>query len=154
MHSFKNYCHSSNEAHNEAAEPDYSHLLQAPLVHQPLPSATKWWQHVWIYCCTTCRRGLLCDHTHPFSFGASSTFVPSVTLNDRREHIFLSEKNYFKRSRVTYRDRARLTFSPDKPLSPTVPGSVWPGRPCVNHSQISTHQSFLSRLVKYTESLY
>lgn len=37
-----------------------------------------------------------------------------------------------------------LTFSPGRPLSPTVPGSVRPGRPYIMHSDVSSELSPLT----------
>lgn len=41
-----------------------------------------------------------------------------------------------------------LTFSPGRPLSPTVPGSVRPGRPYIVHSDVSSELRNLQKEIK------
>lgn len=83
------------------------------------------------------------DGTHSLSFVASSSFVSPVTLENSSYHTMLIKKHLtFAHCLVALTERAfgvnawvRLTFSPGRPRSPAVPGSVWPLRPCINHYQ-------------------
>lgn len=70
--------------------------------------------------------------THSLSFVARSTSVSFGTLTGGRCYEIWQKIKTCANGLVT------LTFSPGRPLSPTVPGSVRPGKPYIIHRDVST----------------
>lgn len=109
-------------------ESDRLHLLQALQIHQPLPI----------------RRQTECCHHGAHSEGfVWHWYSPSLLWG--REHLGLlwyPDGQQVLWALTEEQGRAStlvaLTFSPGKPLSPTMPGSVRPGRPCIIHSDVSS----------------
>lgn len=121
----------------QRVDADYSHLLQALLIRQPLPSMTTddklstcCYVNVMYRCCSAtwwyspsllwCQQHL-CLPCYPERQQTSYGF--------NKKHIFHMDWEWaFSANGLVW-----LTFSPARPLSPAGPGRVWPGGPCINH---------------------
>lgn len=128
-----------------ALEADYSRLLQALLLHQTLPFITDstWWMYCYISICK------YTPYFVPLPYSLSLLWCrqhPCLPCYPEWQQLFVQIYNFnekalntFSPSSVTHQEETYalvgLTFSPGRPRSPTVPGSVRPGGPCINQNQ-------------------
>lgn len=133
---------------------DYLHLLQALLLHHPLPRITKGnttWTFSLVNFMNMCfpaawrySLSLLCCHQHLCLPCYPETKQLWYHINEKALPRWCLVALAEKEPSVLMLS-ITLTFSPNRPLSPAVPGSVWPLRPCINHNQ--------ERDVSFTEPL-
>lgn len=119
-----------------------SHVLQALLVHQTPPNLTTS-KLLSVYCyagaCVCCFFGRW--HSLPVLWRQQHLCLLWYPDRQQRSLSFTQKSTFSTSSMIvqSYRFGAKcftLTFSPARPLSPAMPGSVTPGRPCTIHSSV------------------
>lgn len=152
---------SQSESRQQAVETDYSHLLQALLVHQALPSMTT--DNMLSACCYINIQCMCCFAARWYSLSLlwCQQHLCLLWYPDRKQ---VSYEFYWKSTfshtgwgwAFSANGLVTLTFSPDRPLSPATPGSVRPGRPCISHNEglCQLHSATLICFIIYNSFIF